>query len=220
MSDIRHQADTLLREGRDALRPSDGDRMRVLEGLRAKLGDAAVLGDAASPAGAVTASSLVPALSAVVVALGVAGGVLWYAVRGPGVTSPPPAAAPATVVQLQAAAPVPAPEPAPEVRAAEPAPRPSASSRRSTLAQEVALMSRAAASLQAGRAAEALKALEEHQQKFPGGVLAEERLAARVQALCALGRHTQAQAELERLVRTSPRSPQVIRARQACDAKR
>jgi hypothetical protein len=216
--DLSSHAQSLLREGRAALAPSDADRLRNLEGLRAKLGDAAVLGDA----GASAAPSIVPALSAVVVALGVAGGVLWYAFRDAAPVERPAASAVAPVVAPLPAAPEPRaePEPEPAAPATEAAPRPSASGRRSTLAQEVALMSRAAASLQAGRAAEALKTLEEHQQKFPGGVLSEERLAARVQALCALGRRAQAEAELARLVRTSPRSPQVVRARQACDAKR
>jgi len=217
-SNLSAGARSLLREGRAALEPSDADRLRNLEGLRLKLGDAALLGEAAAAPAA--APSIVPAVSAVVVALGVAGGVLWYAFRD---TPPPPQPAASVVAPVVAPLPV-APEaraePAPALSPSEPAPRPSASGRRSTLAQEVALMSRAAASLQAGRAAEALKTLEEHQQKFPGGVLSEERLAARVQALCALGRRSQAEAELARLVRTSPRSPQVVRARQACDAKR
>ena len=52
------------------------------------------------------------------------------------------------------------------------------------LAQEVALLSRATSALRSGRPADALTALNEHQSQFPKGVLAEERRAARAQALC------------------------------------
>lgn len=67
------------------------------------------------------------------------------------------------------------------------------------LAEEVALISRAQNEISAGRSGNALKLLDEHQRKFPKGLLSEERVAARVQALCALGRTTEASAQLNRL---------------------
>jgi len=89
---------------------------------------------------------------------------------------------------------------------------------RDRLAQEVAILSRAAGYLEAGRPSDALRAIDEHQRKFPNGVLKEERYAARVQALCALGRRDEAAAELAHLSRLAPDSPQVARARQSCAA--
>ena len=82
------------------------------------------------------------------------------------------------------------------------------------LAQEVALLTRATSDLRAGRAADALKALDEHQRKFPNGVLSVERRAARAQALCSLKRVSEGRAELTRL---APQSPAAARAKQVCD---
>jgi hypothetical protein len=84
------------------------------------------------------------------------------------------------------------------------------------LSDEIAILSRAETELHSGRPESALKALDEHERRFPNGVLAEERTAARVQALCALGRTAEADAELARLARISPHSAHEERARQAC----
>jgi hypothetical protein len=95
--------------------------------------------------------------------------------------------------------------------------------RPSTLAEEVELLSRAEAERRSGRPSSALRLLDEHQARFARGGLTEERVAARVHALCALGRVAEASAELERLKRLAPRSPQEASARQACavaEAKR
>jgi hypothetical protein len=85
-----------------------------------------------------------------------------------------------------------------------------------SLAQEVAILSRASAKLHGGQPAAALGVLAEHQRRFPRGVLAQERIAARVQALCALGRVGEAKSELRRLSKVSPNSPHEARARKAC----
>lgn len=87
---------------------------------------------------------------------------------------------------------------------------------RDSLAEEVALLSRAETELHAGRPAKALVALAEHQRKFPRGALAEERTAARIQALCALGRSDEANAQLRQLLHISPNSALEERSRQAC----
>ena len=84
---------------------------------------------------------------------------------------------------------------------------------RDRLAQEVALLSRAQAALRSGKPAVALEALNEHERKFGNGLLAEERMAARAQALCALGRNAEADAQLAQL---SPNSLHGQSARQAC----
>ena len=80
-------------------------------------------------------------------------------------------------------------------------------------------MSRAETDLHGGRPESALKALAEHERKFGNGVLAEERAAARIQALCALGRTAEADAQLARLTRSAPNSPHTERALQACQKK-
>jgi hypothetical protein len=84
------------------------------------------------------------------------------------------------------------------------------------LALEVAILSRASSDLYGGRPANALKALEEHQRRFPAGALAEERTAARIRALCALGRVNEAQTDLTMLSRSTPDSPHLARARKVC----
>jgi hypothetical protein len=107
-------------------------------------------------------------------------------------------------------------EPASGPAVAEPTLSSSRRAPRDRLAEEVAILSRAATNLEAGRASDALRAIDEHQRKFPNGLLAEERYAARVQALCALGRRDEAATELARLSRLAPDSPHVARARKSC----
>jgi hypothetical protein len=75
----------------------------------------------------------------------------------------------------------------------------------------VAILSQAERALSAGQYQVALRSLDEHRRKFPNGALAQERIAARVQALCGLGRTSDAQAELARLARLSPKSPHGVR---------
>jgi hypothetical protein len=210
----------LVRAAREALRPSDADRERVLQALLPQLGGAGSMNTPSTPPAA--ASGAIVKVTAALVVIGVAGGGLFLALR----TEPPPArpaAPPSATIALLPPAPadkVPesAPSAVPEAPSAEKrapvAPHPADS-----LAEEVAILSRASAELHAGRPAAALKALDEHVRKFPRGVLAQERTSARVQALCALGRVQQAQAELARLVRTSPNSPHVARARKACGSR-
>lgn len=111
------------------------------------------------------------------------------------------------------------PAPASAFVGGEPTSAPPRRAPRDRLAQEVAILSRAAKFLEAGRAADALRAIDEHQRKFPNGALQEERYAARVQALCALGRREEAVGELARLSRLAPDSPHVARARQSCAAE-
>jgi hypothetical protein len=84
------------------------------------------------------------------------------------------------------------------------------------LAEEVALLSRAQTELHASRFGSALRLLDEYERKFPRGVLVQEDVAARVHALCGLGRVEQAKIELTRL---SPTSPHASRARAACRLK-
>lgn len=217
----------LVRAGAKAARPSDADRERVLEAMRSRLGDAAMLG----AAGLVVTPSLTRALwlkvSAWTLGVGLLVGGAVVALqpasepRVAAVARPPHLAENNVVAPTLAAEPTqpsidPA-QPSPSEPAPAAAPAPSARRSNDRLAQEVSLLSRATSALRSGRAGDALKALNEHQSQFPKGALAEERRAAKAQALCALGRYGEAETELARL---SPQSPQAARARQVCAAKR
>jgi hypothetical protein len=216
---LNPSAKALLQAGREAIRPTAADRERIQRALSARLGSAALL-NSAEPA----ASQPVPkpwrtVLSTAAAGVGVAGTALFLALRTP---APPPvdralavaSATPVVAAKLQAREEASSAPALPSVAASAPA------SRRmpDRLAQEVSILSRAASELHAGRAASALKAIDEHQARFPNGLLSEERRAARARALCALGRRAEADAELGRLARVAPQSPHVARARQFCSA--
>ncbi len=229
MNDLSPTAQQLARAGAKAARPTDADRERLFEAMRGRLGDAAMLG----VAGAVVSRSWVHAtwvkVSALTVGAGLVVGAAGLALRPTPELAVSPVA-PSPAVRAPAAVPVAEALSAPAIAAPADAPAPVAAAagaalsagRRSPdrLAQEVALLSRATSALRSGRAEDALKALGEHQSQFPKGVLAEERGAARAQALCALGRRSEAEVELARLAKSAPQSPQAARARQACSAKR
>lgn len=86
------------------------------------------------------------------------------------------------------------------------------------LNEELGLLARAQAALSSGQAAQALALLEEHAASYPDGALREERMAARVFALCALDRREEARAEAQQFVGNAPRSPLAARVRAACPA--
>ncbi|MGE5788867.1 MAG: hypothetical protein ACM3ZE_30035 [Myxococcales bacterium] len=193
--------------------PSEAARMRVLQALEVQLGHSAILesGSTISAATGPTAIVKVAALSAVGIALlGGAAWLQWGASKQPS-TQP----VQATTVLSAAAEPVDRGNPVasvtvedlPLAAATEPKANahgtPNKGRNRDRLAEEVAVISRAQGEIAAARLDSALRILDEHERKFPNGILTEERIAARVQALCALGRTTEATAQLNRL---SPRS--------------
>jgi hypothetical protein len=225
--------DALIRAGRTAFRPEAADRERMLQSLTRTLGESALLDG--SPHGGLAKSAPTPRFS---VGAKLLGGVGALAVGAALVVAPhlwtktTPASGPAPVTSsiLPAAQPEPLPG-APSVgeqtsvKPATPsvpdAPRPStrssiARSSSDSLPEEVSLVSRAEQQLYAGHAEDALKTLGEHERRFPNGALAEQRMAARVQSLCTLGRTVDARADLTRLARAYPRSPQLDRARRFC----
>ncbi|HEY5375249.1 MAG TPA: hypothetical protein VIK01_16330 [Polyangiaceae bacterium] len=194
------------------------DRERIQSALQARLGLAALFaveGSALSPA-----RLRWPFVASAIVGVGLVGGSLFLTTRhGPERAAPVQhavvstvnaSAAPVTVppVESDLASLLPA-TPAPELSA------PSARSAPDRLAQELAFLERATSALHAGRPSNALKVLDEYQRKFPNGLLALERGAARSQALCSLGRRSEALAELSRL---PAQSPGVARVKQICDA--
>jgi len=96
------------------------------------------------------------------------------------------------------------------------APRPSSSGPSSTLAEERSLVERAQLALRDGNPARALELLDQHARRYPAGLLVEERRAARVLALCRLGRLDAAKDESNRLVAETPDSPLAPRVRRSC----
>jgi hypothetical protein len=217
MAELSPRARELLRAG--TIRPSAADRARIQKALQARLG---------MPAPSVPESPALPAprsrwpfISSAIVGVGLMGGAVYLSQRhAPETVVPAQAPAAAAVVTSPAS-----PESTPPVEAATVsalpaavapgAPAPSSHTARDRLAQEVALLERATSALHAGRPADALKVLDEYQRKFPSGLLSQDRGSARAQALCALGRRSEAQAELARLPAQSPGS---ARAKQVCDA--
>jgi tetratricopeptide (TPR) repeat protein len=231
------EATQLVNAGRQAFRPTEADRARLmaaLAGTATLTVGAAVAADAArrSLSGIFTA---LPAarLLAVALPLAAAGVYGWQYAAGPSaaefrvdrrVNQPPPVVAPRAVEEpLQVV---------PEAQSVELPSEPTtpASPERSgavgepskpgnEIRQEVALLSKAQSALSRGRPQEALEALSEHAQRFPRGALTEERAATRARTLCALGRRQEAEAELTRLERGNPTSAYLARARESCTSR-
>jgi hypothetical protein len=86
----------------------------------------------------------------------------------------------------------------------------------SSLTEETALLREAQAALKEGDAAKSLAAVDALAARHPQGLLREERLAARVLALCAAGRVEEARVEGQRFVAEMPRSIQAERVRASC----
>ena len=86
----------------------------------------------------------------------------------------------------------------------------------SRLQAETRLIAEVQRALTAGAPARALQVIEQHRGEFPRGALVPEREASRVLALCALGRHVEANAARERFAREWPESLLLARVRAAC----
>jgi outer membrane protein assembly factor BamD (BamD/ComL family) len=84
------------------------------------------------------------------------------------------------------------------------------------LDRELKLLAEARRAMRDGDTERALKLLEQHQNKHPGGALAEERAAARVLALCQSGKREDARSEAARFLALHPSSPMAARVRGAC----
>jgi hypothetical protein len=226
------EANQLVNAGRQAFSPTDADRARLMAALTGaatvSLGVAIGVGAQRSFSGIFGAAHVARLL---VVALPVVGaGAFWLHSRAPSgaaVQAAAPALAPRAPAVARAAPEPPAPaleaqvqppiEPSAPVvteRSALPvaeSPKPG-----NEIRQEVALLSKAQAALSRGRPQEALEALSEHAQRFPRGVLTEERAATRVRTLCALGRTREAAVELKRIENLNPASAYLARARESC----
>ncbi len=84
------------------------------------------------------------------------------------------------------------------------------------VAAEVRLIGEAHTAMRGGDAARALVLLDEHARRYPKGALGEERDAARISALCALGRTSEARDATERFLRAAPLSPHAGPVRASC----
>jgi len=211
------EACALVEVGRAAFCPDVRDRTRLLEALRARIeGAPHGHGESEMPSSAALGGgwpARVVMLLGVVLLGGLAldfpGEEAWNAIDGPPVMAPPPRTTPVTVA-LDAHTPLASPR-----VAASPEPARALGARRPAdhLAEEVSILARAESELNSGRFASALSLLDEHRRRFPQGTLTEERVAARVSALCALGRGAEAESALQRL---PPGSLHGGRAREAC----
>ncbi|WP_438039847.1 hypothetical protein [Sorangium sp. So ce128] len=157
--------------------------------------------------------------------------------------APPPAMTPPAAAPVAAPAPTTAPPPSRAARAVAPAPsrpldpgaegaarapstgggereparpRGGQPARPSTLAAEMALLREAQDAVRDGDPSAALDRLDDLGARFPEGQLREERMAARVLALCAAGRAPEARAEAERLLGEAPGSVHAGRVRASC----
>ncbi len=238
MSNVSPELQQLFRAAKLASRPTAADRERLFTALEARLGVAATsAGGAVNAVGASTARSLVVKTAGItlaaltIVAIGVA------VVNSVTPSHPPAVASPLNDLDYRAApgtnwvgktattesqSPSPPddvrmpvedpPKTTPTLGASQGTPR-----TRGSLPEEVAILSRAQTELLSGRAEIALRLIAEHERKFKRGLLIEERTTAKIQALCALGRVSEANALLGRL---SPRSVTGESARQACTSSK
>jgi len=90
----------------------------------------------------------------------------------------------------------------------------------SSLAEEVAMLQRARRALAAENGALALGLVEELDERFPKGVLIEERSATRVLSLCKLGRTDEARQTARAFLERYPGSVYAERVRSSCAAER
>jgi len=224
MSALSPKARALIEQAQEEVRPAAGEMERLEALLDAQLGIPPVNPVVRGPLPAPRASVRLLGSLGVGAAL-IAGAALWMLRPGVSQTQavptasasvevkPPPVTPPSIEPISEAQAPV-APQPAPSAKPAL-EPKAPAQPAQDALAQEVALLSKATSNLRAGRAGAALRLLDEHQRKFPNGMLTVERRAVRAQALCTLKRVSEGRAELAQL---APQSPAAGRAKQLCDA--
>lgn len=90
---------------------------------------------------------------------------------------------------------------------------------RDPLEDEVMAFRTVQQSMTAGDARRALTLISEQNRHFAAGALQQERAAARVFALCTLGRNAEARSEARAFEERWSRSPMLARVRRACDAE-
>jgi hypothetical protein len=86
----------------------------------------------------------------------------------------------------------------------------------STVAQELALLQRARRALNRNDGLLALGIVQSLDERFPDGVLMEERVATRILSLCQLGRNAEAMDQGHHFLLAHPRSVYAERVRHSC----
>lgn len=109
------------------------------------------------------------------------------------------------------------PPPAPSAPPVASAPAPTVAEH---LAEEIAILRAIDDALRRGDGASALAGVEKHAAQFPAGAMVEEREAARVLAMCALGRRDDAVKLADRFRVRFPRSPASPRLDASCVSSR
>jgi len=245
MSDLGPEARAILSAGRDGDDPSPEDRARLkrklLAGLAAGAATTAGAAEAAGAAKSIAAakattalawsSTVWKAIAGIVVIGAVSGGIVVAgAEKGkpprlamPVITQsiadrkPPLAAAPADAAPEETKREEPKAEPQAKRIAGNTAP--SAKTKEEdadTLLEETRQLREARRALKDGDADRALALLDDKTAANQGEKLGEERAAARVLALCKLGRVEEANAEAAKFLEKNPRSPLAARVRKAC----
>jgi hypothetical protein len=229
MSDVSPKLGEFVAACKSVSRPTEADLQRVRAALQLRLGGVAM---ASQPAVTPHTARLLFGKAS---AIGLAGLVLlgsawFFAADTHRTVSSESNAAPRAAATIKAAIvlapsvawPSPAPctplatgeaaaVPKPALESVDARPRPA----RDRLEEEIVLLSRAETALHSGNAALALTVLAEHERKFRRGQLVQERIAARIRALCALGRKVEADALLAQL---SPKSPYGRQSPRACSS--
>lgn len=244
MTDLDPAARSLVDLARSADEPTDADRHRVMHALAAGIATGAAIAATASTASAAAEAAGTVAGGATLgtkfagwLGTGVVAGLAASgAVVAVSRAMPPPAAKESAnvVVAKPTGEPVPVgriaipraepvttlvAEPAREIeapaerRGGPPAPA------TSSLGAETGLLEAARAALGRGDSQGALSLLERHERAFPAGALVEERLAAKVFALCGLGRRAEAARAGAELLRRAPASPLRARVLDSCAYK-
>jgi hypothetical protein len=233
VSVLSREARAIIVKGKSKLVPTEADRARVTQLLNSRMGAEGLrLSVPTSPAAVVVAGKALKllTLASVLSVIGTFSAVAYFGRQSAQlptpaekaiVVEPSPMQAPSAQPQLTAEAPKSAAPPAisSNTNKSEPS-QYTAKSSRDSLGQEVQILSRAERELHNGRPELALKALDEHQRRFASGALVQERSAARVQALCALGRTQEAKVESIKLKRSSPNSPQAAQMSSPCESTR
>ncbi|MGC4064692.1 MAG: hypothetical protein QM784_08630 [Polyangiaceae bacterium] len=106
--------------------------------------------------------------------------------------------------------------PTPTKQSSSATPRASSRAPADSLDAELELVSQAQRSLKGGRALDALRALDEHQRRFPAGSLSFERAGLRPIALCQAGRLDEGRVAARNYLRKLPNSVLSKRIRVAC----
>jgi hypothetical protein len=235
MKPMGREANQLVNAGRQAFHPTESDRVRLMAALAGTATLSIGASVAASTAERVLSGifSVGPAARVLALALplAAAGGYGWHTMqrsaaevstahavsRPPAVVAPQIADLPVPMALTEVAPPTEPSAPALPERSGSSVSE--SSKPGNEIRQEVALLSKAQAALSRGRPQEALEALSEHAQRFPRGVLSEERVATRARTLCALGRRQEAETELKRIESFNPTSAYLARARESCRSR-